>query len=74
MNHHEPTCNGGPDCNCDDYDDDYELNSLKVGSIIRYWTDRLMVEQIDWEKGVVCASCAMGKEFEIPFGEFDIIR
>ena len=51
-----------------------DMNSLKVGSIIRYWTDRLMVEQIDWEKEVVCASCAMGREFEIPFGEFDIIR
>lgn len=72
--HHYTPYQGELDCNRDDYDDDYELNSLKVGSIIRYWTDRLMVEQIDWEKEVVCASCAMGKEFEIPFGEFDIIR
>ena len=59
--------------NCDD-ELDTDMESLKVGSIIRYWGDRLMVEQIDLEKEVVCASCAMGWEFEIPFGEFDIIR
>jgi hypothetical protein len=71
MEHHEPTCNGGPECNCDD---ELDMDSLKVGSIIRYWTERLMVEHIDWDKEVLWASCAMGKEFEVPFGEFDIIR
>ena len=50
------------------------MESLTVGSIIRYWTDRLMVDHIDWDKEVVYASCAMEKEFEVPFGEFDIIR
>jgi len=50
------------------------MDALKVGSIIRYWTERLMVDHIDWDKEVLWASCAMGKEFEIPFGEFDIIR
>jgi len=71
MEHQEPTCNGRPDCYCDD---ELDMESLKVGSIIRYWTDRLMVEHIDWDEEVLWASCAMGKEFEIPFGEFDIIR
>lgn len=77
MKHHYGACQGGPDCECecDDYDsDDYELAALKVGSIIRYWTERLMVEEIDWDEEVLWASCAMGKEFEVPFGEFDIIR
>jgi hypothetical protein len=69
--HHYPDCQGGPDCDCDD---ELDMESLKVGSIIRYWGDRLMVEQIDREKEVVCASCAMDKEFEIPFGEFDVIH
>ena len=71
MEHHEPTCNGGPECNCDD---ELDMDSLKVGSIIRYWTERLMVEHIDWDKEVLWASCAMGKEFKVPFGEFDLIR
>jgi hypothetical protein len=71
MKHHYPNCQGGLDCDCDD---ELDTDSLKVGSIIRYWTERLMVDHIDWDKGVLWASCAMGKEFEIPFGEFDIIR
>jgi hypothetical protein len=71
IKYHYGACRGGPDCNCDG---ELGMDSLKVGSIIRYWTERLMVEHIDWDKEVLWASCAMGKEFEVPFGEFDIIR